>query len=128
MKNNIKRELLNDVLAGLLVAATLALVSPTAAFAQLLGAVSKSGSQVLNPALGAVSFVSYGIGAVMVVAGIAHAKKHTDNTASTSLTPAIGKLLAGGAFLAAPTMVGILASTGSAVNSGAATVQTIPGF
>lgn len=119
MKISMKRETLNDVLSGLLVAATFAVIAPTNAWAALSEAVATADTSIMKPALHVVGLVSYGLGAVMTVAGIAHAKKHADNPSSNPLGPALGKLGAGGAFLAAPTVIGMLQKTaqGTATDS-----------
>ena len=126
MKNSIKRELMNETLTGLLVAATLAAIAPANAWADLSTAAQQSQSSVFLPALQVTTYISYVLGAVMTVAGISNAKKHADNPSSNPLGPAIGKLGAGAAFLAAPTVVGMLQQTaGTTVGGNTATVQTI---
>ena len=128
MKNS-KQELLNDVLTGLMVAATFAAVAPEAAMAQNLAtAVSNTSADVFSPAMNALSYLSYAIGAVLVVAGIAHTKKHADNPGNNPLGPALGKLGAGAAFLAAPTLIATMQGTGTGVFTGTSTVNTISGF
>ncbi|MDR3423519.1 MAG: hypothetical protein P4M13_00360 [Alphaproteobacteria bacterium] len=131
MNTRMKQELLNDVLTGLAVAATFAAVVPCDAFAQLSSAVTGVSSDVMLPAMTVVSYISYGLGTVLTVAGIAGAKKHADNPGSNPLNPALGKLGAGAAFLAAPYVIGMMGSTGSQVFStaGTGTVTTgIGGF
>jgi hypothetical protein len=119
---NIKRELINDVVTGLLVAATLGTVMPSQVFAQALAqATQNADSSLLGPAVYAVSLISYGLGTVMVVAGISNAKKHADTPSSNPLGPAIGKLGAGAAFLAAPSVVGMLQATGTGTAGGTST-------
>jgi hypothetical protein len=126
---NIKQELLNDVLTGVMVAATFAAIAPNAAMAQgLASAVTATSANVFAPAMAILSYVSYAIGAVLVVAGIAHTKKHADNPGNNPLGPALGKLGAGAAFLAAPTLIGTMQSTGTSVFTGTASVSTVPGF
>ena len=126
MKNS-KRELINDIITGLMVAATFAAVVPGEAFAQLSTSVQNSANEVFNPAIKLVDYVAYAMGTVMVVAGIAGAKKHTENAQSNPLAPALGKLGAGAAFLVAPTVIGMLSQTGQNTATGTATFQTIPG-
>ena len=109
---NRNRELINDILTGLLVAATFAVGMPAEALADLAATTQNTESTVVKPALQAISLVSYGLGATMVVAGIAGAKKHADNPGSNPLGPALGKLGAGAAFLTAPTVIGMLQKTG----------------
>ncbi|MDE2029885.1 MAG: hypothetical protein KGI97_04895 [Alphaproteobacteria bacterium] len=113
MKNFVKRELLNDVVTGLLVAAAIAVATPVDAWADLNNAIGTTNTAVLNPAMKVVNLVSYGLGAVLAVTGIAGAKKHADNPGSNPLGPAIGKMLAGAAFLAAPSVISMIGSTGS---------------
>jgi len=121
-----KSELFNEVLTGLLVAATFAAVAPTAALADLSSATQSADTTLVTPALHAVGLISYALGAVIVVAGISNAKKHADNPSSNPLGPAIGKLGAGAAFLAAPTMIGMLQQTGqNTTASGTSSFQQI---
>jgi hypothetical protein len=121
----IKRELINETITGLLLAATVGAIMPTDAFAQLSTATQNADTTIVQPALHVVSLISYALGTVMVVAGIANAKKHADQPASNPLGPAIGKLGAGAAFLAAPTVVGMLETTGNATAAGTAAFQSI---
>jgi hypothetical protein len=125
MKISMKRETLNDVLSGLLVAATFAAIAPTSAWADLASATSTADTSIMKPALHVVGLVSYGLGAVMTVAGIAHAKKHADNPSSNPLGPALGKLGAGGAFLAAPSVIGMLQKTATGTTSDTASFTSI---
>jgi hypothetical protein len=113
MKNLMKRELVNDIVTGLLVAATFAAVVPADAFAQLSAQATTVNTNVLNPAMQVLTYISYGLGGVMTVAGIAGAKKHADNPSSNPLGPAIGKLGAGAAFLAAPFAIAMIQKTGN---------------
>lgn len=118
MKNR-TQELINDVLTGLAFAAAFAAVIPGEAQAQLLSATTGVSSNVVAPFLTFVSYGCYGVGTVLTVAGIAHCKKHADNPGQNPLGPALGKLGAGAALLTAPTIVGMMQSTGSAaLNSG----------
>ena len=121
MNTKMKKELLNDVLTGLAVAGAFAAVAPGQAFAQLTQFVTNAGTQVVSPAMTALAYISYGLGAVLTVAGIANAKKHADNPSSNPLNPAIGKLGAGAAFLAAPGVVSVMQKTGSATAAGQGT-------
>jgi hypothetical protein len=118
MKNLMKTQLINDILTGLMVAATFGAIAPTGAWAQLSSAVPAAQASVLQPAMQALTYISYGLGSVMVIAGIANAKKHADQPSSNPLGPAIGKLGAGAAFLAAPTVVGMLQQTGQNTTGG----------
>lgn len=105
---------MNDVVTGVLVAAAFAIVVPADAFAQLSTVASSAQTSIMNPVVRIVSYVSYGLGTVMTVAGIANAKKHADNPSSNPLGPALGRLGAGAAFLAAPGVAGMLLATGNA--------------
>ena len=122
--------LMNEVLTGLLVAAVLASVIPGDVLAQNLAAVGTVASEsIMKPFVQFTSYIAYGVGSVMTVAGIAGCKKHSDNATSNPLAPALGRLGAGAAFLSAPTVAGMLA--GTATNSdvtGAATFSGIGGF
>ncbi len=114
MNTQTKKQLINDVLTGLLVSATFAAVVPFEALADSLSAAATaSKTEVGGPFVEVVSYISYGLGTVMTIAGIAGAKKHSDNPAGNPLTPALGKLGAGAAFLAAPSLVTMLQTTGS---------------
>ena len=115
---NIKQELINDILTGLVVAAAFAAVIPADALADLQQATGNADDSVVKPALHVVGLISYGLGAVMTVAGISGAKQHADNAAQNKLAPAIGKLGAGAAFLAAPTVIGMIQKTGSTTMGG----------
>jgi len=127
MNKMMKKELINDVLTGLLVAAAFAAVVPVDALAQNLAAVGSSAQKnVALPFVQFVSYISYGLGTVMTVAGIANAKKHADNPSSNPLGPALGKLGAGAAFLAAPSVAGMLMNTATTTGiSGNATYGQI---
>ncbi|MDR3450698.1 MAG: hypothetical protein P4M15_13315 [Alphaproteobacteria bacterium] len=107
-----KRELLNDVLSGLMVAATFAAVMPSHAWADLASATQNAEGNVAIPIVRVISYISYGLGVVMVIAGIAGVKKHSDAPGSNPLGPGLGKLGAGAAFLAAPAVAGMLQQTG----------------
>lgn len=110
-----KSELINDILMGLLVSAAFAAVCPDGALADTLVTVAgNTETQVGEPFNQIVSYISYGLGTVLTVAGIAGAKKHADNPTATPLNPALGKLGAGAALLAAPSVIGMLQTTGSA--------------
>ncbi len=123
----IHKELLNDVLTGLLVAAAFAAALPADAFAQLSNAVTASGQQVVNPIITVANYASYGVGTVAVITGVAGAKKHADNPSSNPLGPALGKMGAGAAFLAAPSVIGMLESTGSNTFTGSGKFSTLSG-
>lgn len=115
MTKKMKSELINDILMGLLVSAAFAAVCPDSALADNLVTVAgKTKEQVGAPFNEVVSYISYGLGTVLTVAGIAGAKKHADNPTATPLNPALGKLGAGAALLAAPSVIGMLQTTGSA--------------
>ena len=126
MKNS-QRELINDVVTGLMVAATFAAIVPGEAFAQLNSSVTAAGQQVFNPAIKLVDYIAYALGTVMVVAGIAGVKKHSDQPSSNPLGPGIGKLGAGAAFLAAPTVIAVLTSSPHSL-SGNPSSTTCPAF
>jgi len=130
MKNAMKQQLINDVLTGLLVAATLSLGMPVDALAQTLSAAGTNAqTNVMIPFVKFASYASYGMGTVMLVSGIAATKAHADSPSSNKLAPALGKLGAGSAFLAAPTVAGFLAGTSNAVTGGGtAGYQGIGGF
>ena len=121
MKNTIKNELVSDVLTGLLVAAAFAVVAPGDALAQnLASAVTTSQTSLGLPFVQIVSWISYGLGSVMTIAGIAGAKKHSDNPGQNPLGPVLGRIGAGAAFLTAPTLVGMMQSTGATTTGGSA--------
>jgi hypothetical protein len=129
MNTKMKSELINDVLTGLMVAATFAAIVPCDAFAQLQSAVGSAQGTLARPFTVIVSYISYGLGTVMTVAGIAQAKKHADNPATTPLGPALGRLGAGAAFLAAPFLIGMMGLTGSGtLGTNGGTFSTIQGF
>jgi hypothetical protein len=123
-----KRELINETITGLLLASLVGTMIPGDAFAQLTAVEGNSQTQIAAPALIFLNTISYVLGAVMVVAGIANAKKHADQPASNPLGPAIGKLGAGAAFLSAPTVIGALAASGTATGTSQATFVPLTGF
>lgn len=126
MNTQMKKELLNDVLTGLLVAATFAAIVPHDALADLSSATANAKTSIATPVLTAVSYISYCLGTVMSVSGIAGAKKHADNASSNPLAPALGKLGAGAAFLAAPSVIAMAQSTGtSTLGSGSASFSGV---
>ena len=125
MKNLMKRELIGDVLNGILLAATFAAALPVDALADLAAATNSADSSIVKPALHVVGLISYGLGTVMVVTGIAAAKKHADAPSNNPLGPAVGRLGAGAAFLAAPAVIKMIQDTGTATTSGNSTFQGI---
>ena len=126
MNTKMKKELISDMLTGLVVAATFGAVMPADAFAQLSSATTTFQSQVGVPFTTVVSLISYGIGTVLTVAGIAQAKKHADNPGQTPLGLALGRLGAGAAFLAAPSLITMVTKTGvSAIGASANGFTTI---
>ena len=125
-----KQQLINDVLTGLLVAATFAVAAPVDVLAQNLAAVGSGAStNIMKPIVEFASYAAYGLGTVSMVAGIAAAKKHSETPQNNPLGPALGKMGAGAAFLVAPSVAGMLAGTASAtgVGSTSATFTTIGG-
>ena len=121
MKNTLKNELLGEVLTGLMVAAAFALVVPGEAVAQnLAAAVTTSQTSLGLPFVQIVSWISYGLGPVMTVAGIAGAKKHADAPGQNPIGPVLGRIGTGAAFLTAPTLVGMMQSTGATTTGGTA--------
>ncbi|MFA4995354.1 MAG: hypothetical protein WC521_08655 [Bdellovibrionales bacterium] len=129
MNAKMKKELINDVVTGLVVAAAFAAVVPADALAQLSAATGRADAEVAGPFITIVSYISYAIGTVMAVAGIAQAKKHADNPTSVPLSHALGRLGAGAAFLAAPYLVNMVMQTGTAtLGGGTNTFGDIGGF
>ena len=131
MNTNMKQQLTNDILTGLLIAATFAAVIPVDAFAQtdLNTLATNTQTGVGKPAVFILSLIAYVVGAVLVIAGIAGAKKHADNPGSNPLGPPIGKMLAGAALLVGPYMIGVLSQTGSETTGGGqATFVTVNGL
>ena len=117
------------VLSGLLVSAIFVLVVPWGAVAQSLdAAVGNARTTLVGPFITIVSYISYGIGTVMTIAGIAGAKKHADNPGQNPLGPVLGRLGAGIAFLAAPTVVGLMQGTGEGIMGGARSYMKSIGF
>ena len=130
MKSLMKSQLIEDVLTGLLVAATFSLGMPTHSFAQDLQTMgTNASSAIMAPIVEFASYAAYGLGTVSMVAGIAAAKKHSETPQNNPLGPALGKMGAGAAFLVAPSVAGMLAGTASAtgVGSTSATFTTIGG-
>jgi hypothetical protein len=125
MNAKMKKELVNDVLTGLLVAGVLSAVIPIEAVAAgagggggIAGVASAAQSSIMLPFVHFASYISYSLGTIMTVAGIAMAKKHADNPTSTPLAHALGRLGAGAAFLAAPAVAGTLVSTATGSDFG----------
>ena len=129
MKNQ-KQQLIDEVLTGLLVAATFSAMIPGIASAQNLAAVGVAAQwSIMAPFVQITSYIAYGLGTVMTVAGIAGCKKHADNPTSNPLAPALGRLGAGAAFLSAPVVAGMLSGTMANTNvAGTATYSGIGGF
>ena len=125
-----KQQLINDVLTGLLVAATFAVAAPVDVLAQNLAAVGSGAStNIMKPIVEFASYAAYGLGTVSMVAGIAAAKKHSETPQSNPLGPALGKLGAGAAFLVAPQVAGMLAGTATSTGlAGTSSFTTIGGF
>ena len=112
MTTKIKKQLIDDIVTGLAVAALFALVAPDAAFADTLNeAVRTAQNTVAKPFADIVSYISYCMGAVMMVSGIASVKKHSQEPSSEPLNKGLGKIGAGSAFLAAPFVAGMLLDT-----------------
>ena len=130
MKRSTKRQWLNEVITGLLVAAVFAVVVPGDASAQNLAvAGTQASTQIMAPFVQFTSYIAYALGSVMTVAGIAGCKKHADNPGSNPLAPALGRLGSGAAFLSAPTVAGMLAGTATSSGiTGTATYAGIGGF
>ena len=129
MNAKMKKELLNDIVTGLAVAACFAAIIPADAFAQLTSVANQASSNIMVPIVKFASYASYGMGTVGVVAGISDAKKHSENPSGNPLGKALGKLGAGGAFLAAPGVAGMLSTTSSSTGlTGTATFNTIGGL
>lgn len=129
MNTKMKKELVNDVLTGLVVAATFAAIMPTDSFAQISAAVTNAQTTLAAPFVTVVSYISYALGTVLSISGIAGAKKHADNPGSNPLGPALGKIGAGAAFLAAPSLIGAVMTTGTETfGTTGGTFRTIQGF
>jgi len=125
-----KRELIDDVLTGLVVAAVLSAVILADAIAQNLADVGTGAQQgIMKPFVHFVSYVSYTLGTIMTVAGIAKAKAHADNPGNAPLAQALGRLGAGAAFLAAPMLASTLVGTASnvGINGNGANFNVIGG-
>jgi len=107
-----------DVMTGLVLASFFAMIAPEA-FAQQ----GKDFEQAVNDAKGGVgipfttlvSYISYGLGIVMMVSGITSIKKHSQDPSQEPLNRGLGKVGAGSAFLAAPFVANMLLSTGEKV-------------
>ena len=114
MTSKMKRQLFNDVVTGLAVAALFAMVAPGTAFAQgstLNEAVKAAQNTIAVPFATTVSYISYIMGSVMMVAGISGLKKHAEDPGQNPLNKPLGKVGAGAAFLAAPYVAGMLLET-----------------
>jgi hypothetical protein len=126
MNTKMKKELINDVLTGLMVAATFSAIVPGDVLAANLAAVGTSAqASIMAPFVKFVGYIAYALGTILTVAGIAGAKKHADNPAQNPLAPVLGRLGAGAAFLSAPTIANMLVGTGTNVGlSGTTAVST----
>jgi hypothetical protein len=119
MKSVIKQQLINDVLTGLLVAATFAMVAPTHVMADTFsGAADLTSTQLFKPAVTVLSYGCYAAGAFFGIQGIAHVKKHTDSPSQNALGPALGKLGVGAGLIAIPSVINLLQDTGTSVVGG----------
>ena len=86
MTSKMKKQLVNDVVTGLAIAALFAMASPDAAYATNLNdAVRDAQNTIADPFAKTVSYISYVMGAVMMIAGIAGVKKHADQPARPHL-------------------------------------------
>jgi hypothetical protein len=118
MKTSLKKQFINDVLTGLLVAATFAAAAPHDAMAQLATAVSNTSSTVFRPIMSVLGYGCYGAGAFFGIQGVMGAKKHADRPADQPLGPALGKMATGAALVAIPSVVNIVQQTGTNVFGG----------
>jgi len=132
MKDVMKKDSLTNLWAqGLLMTAVIAvaLPLPDIAWAQLSATSANAGSQVFAPAIRILNYACYTIGAFMGIGGIMKLKAHSENPTNTPMSHGIGRCSAGAAFLALPSVIGMLSSTSSSTLSGTAAFQTFtPGF
>lgn len=110
-----KVELKKSWMQGLLMAAVVAaaLPIPDLAFAQLSSATTNSQSSVFQPIVQLLSFASYVIGGVLVVAGVMKFKHHAENPTQAPLQHGFSRVGAGAALLALPYLMGVANSTAS---------------
>ncbi|MCL2474434.1 MAG: hypothetical protein FWF23_06025, partial [Alphaproteobacteria bacterium] len=101
MISNKNKLLVGDVITGLAIAALFTMVAPEVAAQGFNEAVNKAQNNVAEPFARAVSYISYVMGAVMMVAGISDLRKHAQGTGDPPLNKGLGKTGAGAAFLAA---------------------------
>ena len=116
-----KNERLSNVWAqGLLMAAVVAvaLPAPDAAWAQLSTTVSASGSSVFKPAITVLNYACYTIGSFMGIGGIMKLKAHSENPTNAPMSHGVGRCAAAAAFLALPSVVGMLTATSTNTLSG----------
>ena len=118
MKNE---RLSNAWCQGLMLAAivAVALPAPDAAWAQLSSTVSASGASVFKPAITVLNYACYTIGSFMGIGGIMKLKAHSENPTNAPMSHGVGRCAAAAAFLALPSVVGMLTSTSTTTLSGA---------
>jgi len=107
-------------LHGLLMAAVVAtaLPLPDLAFAQLSSAAPLSQNNVFNPILQLLSYASYVIGGVLVIAGVMKFKHHAENPTNAPLAHGFSRVGAGAALLALPYLMGLANSTAQGTLTG----------
>lgn len=105
---------------GLMLAAivAVALPVPDAAWAQLTSTVAATGSNVFTPVLKVLNYTCYTIGSFMGIGGIMKLKAHSENPTNAPMSHGVGRCAAAAAFLALPSVVGMLTSTSSSTLSG----------
>ena len=121
-----KQVLTNAWMQGLLMAAVVAvaLPMPDIALADLATTATNAQTNVFNPALKILSYASYTVGGFMGIGGVMKLKAHTENPTNAPMAHGLGRLGAGAAFLALPSVMGLLNSTSSSTLDGTATFKS----
>jgi hypothetical protein len=126
---SLKNQFMNDVLAGLIVAATFTAAAPHDAMAQLAAAVDNTRTAVFQPMMTILGYGCYGAGTFFGIQGVMGAKKHADRPTDQPLGPALGKLATGAALVAIPSVISTVQATGTGVFGGSGgTANPIQGF
>jgi hypothetical protein len=106
---NLRKTWMQGLLLAAVVAAALPI--PDVALAQLSTASTNSQTQVFAPILQILSYASYVMGGVFVIAGAMKLKAHAENATQAPLQHGFSRIGVGAALLALPYLMGLANST-----------------
>ena len=120
-----KKDMKKIWMQGLLMAAVIATAVPMSglAWADLQSSASTSQTSVFGPILQLLSYASYVIGGVLVVAGVMKFKHHAENPTNAPLAHGFARVGAGAALLALPFLMGLANSTATDTLQGTSSFQ-----